>query len=233
MFGKIAKYFTRVELILFFVSYLLIIFSFILSPKDGFLSLLASLIGVPALILCAKGNPIGQGLIILFSTLYGIISYGVGYYGEMITYLGMSMPMAVLSLITWIRNPYGEGHSEVRVGKLRKGEVPFMILLTLAVTIIFYFILGALGTSNLWISTFSVTTSFGAVYLTFRRSPYYAVLYAANDLVLIIMWIIAAFTDISYLSVVVCFAVFMANDIYGFAAWRRREISQSCGNGGK
>lgn len=32
---------------------------------------------------------------VLFSLLYGIISYAFAYYGEMITYLGMTMPMAV------------------------------------------------------------------------------------------------------------------------------------------
>jgi len=95
------------------------------------------------------------------------------------------------------------------------------------VTVIFYFILGALGTANLLISTFSVTTSFLAVYLTFRRSAYYALAYAANDLVLIVMWIMATLADSSYLSVVVCFVVFLVNDTYGFINWRRMEKRQS------
>ncbi len=42
---------------------------------------------------------------IIFSLLYGIISYTFSYYGEMITYLGMTMPMAVFALISWLRNP--------------------------------------------------------------------------------------------------------------------------------
>ena len=54
----------------------------------------------------AKGNPIGQFLTIVFSLLYGIISYGFSYYGEMITYLGMTMPMSVFALVSWIKNPY-------------------------------------------------------------------------------------------------------------------------------
>lgn len=70
------------------------------------MTLIASLIGVPSLIFCAKGNPVGQILMIVFSILYGIISYGFAYYGEMITYLGMTLPMAVFSLVSWLRNPY-------------------------------------------------------------------------------------------------------------------------------
>lgn len=102
-----------------------------------------------------------------------------------------------------------------------------MWLLTAAVTAGFYFILRALGTANLLPSTISVTTSFLAVYLTFRRSPLYALGYAANDVVLIILWLLAARSDKGYLSVVVCFAVFLVNDIYGFLNWRRMEKKQA------
>lgn len=46
------------------------------------------------LIFNAKGNPAGQLLTVIFSLLYGSISFTFAYYGEMITYLGMTMPMA-------------------------------------------------------------------------------------------------------------------------------------------
>ena len=57
----------------------------------------------------------GQLLMVLFSLLYGMISLNVSYYGEMITYLGMTMPMAVFSLITWLKNPFNGNRSEVDV----------------------------------------------------------------------------------------------------------------------
>lgn len=50
-----------------------------------------------------------------------------------------------------------------------------------------YFILRAFNTANIIPGTISVTTSFVAVYLTFRRSPYFALAYAANDVVLIVL----------------------------------------------
>ena len=94
------------------------------------------------------------------------------------------------------------------------------------VTVIFYFVLRYFNTANLVPSTLSVTTSFIAVYLTFRRSPYFALAYAMNDVVLIVLWILASITDISYLSVVICFVVFFVNDMYGFINWRRMEKKQ-------
>ena len=210
-------------------SVTLIVVSFIIFDKENILTLAASLIGVTSLIFCAKGNPAGQVLMVVFSIMYGIISYDFRYYGEMATYLGMTAPMAVLALISWLRNPYGGDRSQVKVNRLRLPEIVFMAVLTAAVTAVFYFILSEFGTANLLPSTLSVTTSFAAVYLTFRRSPYFALLYAMNDAVLIVLWVLAARENTSYMSVVICFVMFLANDIYGFISWRRMEKRQSRG----
>lgn len=226
---KILRYFSKGEIILWASSVLLILTSFFLFDKSNYLTLVASLIGATSLIFNAKGNPIGQVLMVIFSILYGIISYSFNYYGEMITYLGMTAPMAVCALISWLRNPYKGNKAEVEVNSISKKETVFMLILSAAVTLIFYFILKFFGTANLLPSTLSVTTSFIAVYLTFRRSAWYAVAYAANDVILIILWILAAMTDISYISVIICFATFLVNDLYGFINWKRMSARQNKG----
>ena len=116
--------------------------------------------------------------------------------------------------------------SEVKVNRVGGREILFSAALTAVVTVVFYFILAAFNTANLLPSTLSVTTSFLAAYLTFRRSPYFALAYAANDVVLIVLWIMATAVNISYLSVVVCFAVFLINDLYGFFNWLKMEKRQ-------
>ena len=161
-----------------------------------------------------------------FSLLYGIISYTFSYYGEMITYLGMTMPMAIFALISWLKNPYNGNKAEVKVNSIGKRENVCMWIVTFVVTFLFYLILKCFNTANIIPSTISVTTSFLAVYLTFRRSPYFALAYAANDIVLIILWILASLYDIRYVSVVVCFIAFFANDIYGFVSWRKMKTRQ-------
>ena len=223
------KYFSKFEIGLWCSSAVLILLSFFIFDKTNYLTLAASLIGVTSLIFAAKGNPLSQALMIIFSILYGIISYTFNYYGEMITYLGMTGPMAAFALVSWLRNPYKGKKSEVRVNKISGKETAFMLFLSAAVTVIFYFILEYFGTANIIPSTLSVTTSFIAVYLTFRRSAYYALAYAANDVVLIILWILAALTDISYISVIICFVVFLVNDLYGFISWKRMSARQNNG----
>ena len=230
---SLVRYFTKGERILWSVSVALILGAFFMFDREQYVTLAASVIGVTSLIFNAKGNPFGQILIIVFSLLYGYISYTFSYYGEMITYLGMTAPMAVIALVSWLRNPFNGNKAEVEVNHLKGKEVVLMLLLTAAVTAIFYFILAAFHTANLIPSTVSVTTSFLAVYLTFRRSAFFAVAYAANDIVLIVLWILAALSDISYVSVVICFVVFFVNDMYGFVNWSKMKKRQEASAAGR
>ncbi|MBQ8598055.1 MAG: nicotinamide mononucleotide transporter [Lachnospiraceae bacterium] len=220
------NYFSKAEIGLWMGSVILIVLSFAVFDRENYMTFTASLIGVTSLIFNAKGNPVGQLLMVIFSLLYGVISYSFAYYGEMITYLGMTMPMAVFSLISWLKNPYNGNKAEVKIERMRKAEVLLMWILTGVVTVVFYFILQYFHTANIVPSTVSVTTSFLAVYLTFRRNPYFAVAYAANDLVLILLWALASAEDARYVSVVICFLAFWVNDIYGFVNWRRMERKQ-------
>ncbi|MCI6497791.1 nicotinamide riboside transporter PnuC [Lachnospiraceae bacterium HCP1S3_C3] len=224
--SKLTTYFTKSELLLWSASIIFILGSFILFDRENYLTLAASLIGATSLIYCAKGNPFGQFLMVVFSIMYGAISYTFDYYGEMITYVGMTGPMALFALIAWLRNPYNGNRAEVKVNELTKREIVFMFILAGIVTFAFYFILKNFNTANLAPSTLSVTTSFIGVYLTFRRSAYYALAYALNDIILILLWILATLTDISYMSVIICFVMFLVNDLYGFINWTRMKKTQ-------
>ena len=223
---KYVSYFSGTEISIWLFSVVLIVGSFLAFDGEGYLAMIASVLGATSLIFVAKGNPIGQVLIIIFSLIYAYISFGFAYYGEMITYLGMSAPMAALALFSWLRNPYNGKRSEVKIYSIKRRDVISMICFAIPVTVAFYFILSYFSTSNILPSTFSVATSFVAVYLTYKRSPYYALAYAVNDIVLIVLWGLATAEDISYISVLVCFITFLVNDIYGFLNWLRMERRQ-------
>lgn len=227
---KLLKYFkslSRFEAELLLFSLVSVTLSFLLSPDKDILSLCASLIGVTALIFIAKGMVIGQVLIVIFAVFYGIILFRFGYYGEMITYLFMSAPAAIFAIISWLKHPYKDGECVEISKNLTPRAKIFLLLTTVALTVAFYFILGALDTKNLLFSTASVATSLLAAGLLFLRSPYYALGYAANDIVLITLWIFATVANPGYLPMVFCFAVFFLNDLYGFINWRRMKRAQN------
>ena len=216
---------TRFEWALWMVSVAVVAGTYIGFQAGEALSMIASLIGVTALIFVAKGHVLGQLLTIVFAVFYGVISWELRYYGEVITYLCMTAPMALLALITWLRNPYKDS-AEVTVRRLTKRQWLVMLIAAAVTTAAFYFILRAVGNAALIVSTLSITTSFVASYLTAMRSPYYALAYAANDLVLIVLWVIASLTDASNVPMAACFVMFFLNDMYGFVNWRWMEKRQ-------
>lgn len=213
------------EKILWAVSLTVVTASFLLAPQKDYLSLAASLIGVTALIFVSKGHVLGQILTVIFAVFYGIISIVFGYYGEAITYLLMTTPIAVAAIVSWARHPYRDSN-EVQVAKLTNKQKWVLVTGVIIVTVALYFVLEALGNKNLIISTLSVTTSFIASYLTLFRSPYYAIGYSANDIVLIVLWILASIKDTSYIPMIFCFVMFLVNDLYGFINWSRMKLRQ-------
>lgn len=223
---KICSKLSKTEFIIWFLSVITIAVSFLCVNEKDYLTLIASLIGATALIYVAKGEVLGQLLTVAFSIFYGIISFKFRYFGELITYVGMTAPIALMSTVSWLKNPYKKGESEVKIARLTKDKVILMVILTVFVTFLFYFILKYFNTANLVFSTISVATSFSASYLMLLRSPYYAVAYAANDVVLIILWVLATVSNIQYLPMIICFVIFLINDIFGFVSWQGRKKQQ-------
>lgn len=227
--GKREPLFRPVELCLWLFSLAAVTLSFFLSQEKEIFTLAATLVGVTALIFVAKGEPVGQVLTVVFAVLYSISSYHFAYYGEMITYLGMTAPIAALAAISWYRHPYEKGRREVTVAHLTARGWLLLILLAALVTALFFFVLRALGTANLPIGTISVTTSFFAAALTYLRSPLYGLAYGANDLVLVVLWTVTAIDSPSEWTMVVCFVIFFVNDVYGFFNWRKMKKKQEEG----
>lgn len=220
------KTLTKKEWGLWIGSLLIIAVSNVLSGDIDLLILIAAWIGITSLIFAAKGNVWSQILMIVFSILYGIISWQFRYWGEMITYLGMTMPMAIWSTITWLKNPAKNG-KEVAIQRLTKKHIVGIVFFGTIITVVFYYILYLLDTPNIVFSTISITTSFIAASCTMLRTSYYALRYASNDIVLIILWALASIDDPVYIPVLVNFVIFFLNDMYGFISWKKREAIQS------
>lgn len=203
-----------------------IVILFLLVPEKNPLTLIATLAGVTSLLFTAKGHVSGQFLTLVFCVLYAIVSLGFKYYGEAITYLGMTFPSDLVAIVVWLKNPAADGKVEVRISHLTPKKITFAAFLTAIVTFVFYFVLRALGTANLGISTVSIATSMISSIFTIMRVPYYALCYAANDIVLIVMWILASIENPVYIPMILNFVIFLANDLYGFSSWKKMRREQ-------
>ncbi len=212
------------EKILWAVSALVVSVSLAASSSPDPLVISATLVGVTALIFTSHGDALGQILIIVFSLLYAAVSFRFSYYGEVISYVFMTGGIALISTVYWIRHPYTE--KQVRVGAVSRRASVFVAILAIFVTVAFYFILKLLGTASLLFSTISIATSFIASALTVLRSPLYALAYCLNDMVLIVLWAIASSTDTVAVPMIICFSIFLVNDMYGYVNWRRIKNKQ-------
>ena len=117
------KALTKFEIKLYVSSLFAVVLSFLVSRGNGFFQMVSSAIGVTALIFIAKGDVLGQILTVVFSILYAAVSLKMKYYGEMITYLFMTTPMAIMAVISWIKNPYKKNRAEVKVNSLKLPEI--------------------------------------------------------------------------------------------------------------
>ena len=221
------KNLNKFELVLWTFSLAAIISSFFAVGSTDYANLAASLLGVTSLIFAARGDAFGLILMLCFSAIYSFVSFTTRYYGEMIIYLGMQIPCVIASLISWIKHPTDKGSAEVKVGSFNKKHIFILIPATAVVVTAFYFILSALNTENVIVSTLSVGTSFVALYLMALRIPAYALAFILNDIVLIVLWSFACVQSLDSLSLVVCFSIFLINDTYTFICWTKRKKRQT------
>lgn len=74
----------------------------------------------------------------------------------MIAYLGMTMPMAIWSKITWSSNLSESDGNEVEIQKLKWKHIVALSFSCLVITVGFYFILRKRNTPNIIYSYFSI-----------------------------------------------------------------------------
>ena len=203
-----------------------IILYFIFNCQD-YMNLIGAEIGIISIFFLAKASLFGIGLSLLFSTFYAITSLNYTYYGEAIIYFAFMIPIGIANGIIWFRNRF-KGTTEVEI--LSSKRIDFILGPTIAAILTFslFWLLRYLGTENIITSTISLFTSFLALYFQLRRNRFTELFYAANDIVLIVLWTLATIDDISFIPIVTCFLFLLINDLYGFFNWskiqKRQEI---------
>lgn len=219
------KQLNKFDLFLYGCSIFLIGGCFVFSQNKDYLTLISSIFGITSLVFIVKGQVIGQVISMVFAIFYAITSFIFGYYGEFLIYIFMSFPVSLISVISWLIHPHAN-FKEVAVSVIKFWQIILMVFLAFLIGVSFYFILGLFNTQNLIFSAISVSTSFMGLYLSVLRSPYYALAFILNDLVLLVLWISACVLSISYLPMVICFSVFLIYDLYGFINWKIMEKRQ-------
>ena len=222
---KLFKNWSILELLLLILSPIVVILMAIIFKSD-ILTTITSIVGIMCALCLAKGLVIGQVLGILIVVLYSIVSFKNAYYGEMIIYLFIMLPMYVWGIFEWLKHKSKETES-VEVNSIKLKEWIIVGFCSVVVFIVFYFILKTLNTSQLFVSTLSVIDNIFAVYLLARRSKYGFVSYIVNDLLLMILWGVPVFAgNLLLLPMFFNPVVNFINDTYGVINWTKIQKAQ-------
>ncbi|MBP5694973.1 MAG: nicotinamide mononucleotide transporter [Bacilli bacterium] len=201
-----------------------LIFCIIFGCRD-WINLIGAQIGIVSIFFLAKASLLGISLSFVFSLFYAITSLNYKYYGEAIIYFAFMIPLGITSAIIWIINRFKKT-AEVTIVKTKKIDFVIGPIASVILTFGLFWLLRYLGTQNIITSTISLFTSFLALYFQLRRSRFTEIFFAANDIVLITLWILATIDDISYLPIVICFVFLLVNDLYGFFNWSKIQKEQ-------
>ncbi|MGN0814597.1 MAG: nicotinamide riboside transporter PnuC [Candidatus Coproplasma sp.] len=227
-FFKLVRYFTPLEWSMWLGGVAVILTGFFIGADKNILSLVSALLGVSCVIFNAKGSVWGQIISVGFAFTYAAFAYTNRYYGETIIYLALMLPIHVASIISWLRNKNDKSaHIEVKINKLSKREYIAFVVGAAVVSVGFYFLLYALNTDNLIVSTISLVASMGAAYLMLRRCEYFSLCFIANDLILLVLWSMKIpELGTAVVPSLISFALYLINDSYSFFNWKRIKRRQ-------
>lgn len=222
---KLFKNWSIFEIMLMTLSLLIVLVVGLIFESD-MLTIMTSIVGIICALLLAKGLIIGQFFGIAIVVLYSILSYKNAFYGEMIIYLVIMLPMYIWGIVEWFKHKNQETKS-VQINSIKKKEWLIVSISSIVAFIGFYFLLKVLNTKELIVSTLSVVDNIFAVYLLARRSKYGFVSYIFNDLILIVLWGIPVIQgNLLLLPMLVNPVVNLINDIYGVINWTKMQKQQ-------
>lgn len=190
--------------------------------KCGFLSTIVAFLGFFSALNQAKGYVLGQVTGVIMAVLYSLMSYNNQYYGEVIIYLLVILPLYISGIYTWLKNK-DKKSSKVKQNTIKKKEWTTLAIVNVVAFIGLYVLLKHFNTSNLLISTLSMNINLTATYLLVRRCKYTFVFYLVNSIILLVLWGVPVLNgNMLLLPMVFDGILLFINNIYGLYSWSRK-----------
>lgn len=174
--------------------------------------------------LVCRGKVIGIYIGILECILYIVICSMSGLWGEVIKLSTINIPLNILSLVVWTRNVKNNKSSTSSIEIRKLSQKGYFVLVGLGIVCLIggYFLLGALGTSSLYISTLTFTFGMLAKVLSSLRykEAYYMSL--TNQTITLALWfsmIFIAGPESSLMGIVIYIAC-IADSVFGIITWK-------------
>lgn len=195
--------------------------------KSNWLIIVNSLLGICCVFMQAKGKIATQFIGIVWFVFYCFMSYQQKYYGETILYATIMIPLYIYGVIHWLAHRDKKDNVVLVKNKISGKEIAIFSSVWAVVSVGVFFLLQALNTAQLWLSTIAFCTMLPSVYLLMRRNKWNQLMFLVNDIILCILWQTLVYKgDYSFIPIL-CYQVFqIIYDAYGLFEWIKLEKKQ-------
>ena len=232
---KTWKGYNIIDLILISLGLITVIITGILIQSKWYI-IINTILGLLCVFTQAKGKIATQFIGIIYFCFYIFISYKEQLYGEALLYLIIMLPMYIYGVIHWLANKDKKDNVVIVRNNLSKKEWLFSSLGFVLVSVGVFFLLKALNTSQLIVSTLSFISMLPAVYLLIRRCKWNQVGFLINDFIVPILWLFLVIEGNLYILPLCIYHIFQITyDVYGLIEWiklekRQKEESEKSNN---
>lgn len=182
---------------------------------------IVAVMGIINLVLCAKGNIWNYAFGIVYNAIYVYIAWHSKLYADSAIYLLYYLPMQFVGWAQWKKNQNQESGA-VNVVHLTRRQA-FALLIAAAVLIpLFAWILSrpAIGDSQPWLDAATTVISILAMYMMVKAIAEQWYIWIVLDAAQVIKWTVATIRGEEHAALMlVMFAFFLANAIYGLIQW--------------
>ena len=185
------------------------------------LGFITAVTGILNLVLCAKGYIWNYFFGIIYNAIYVYISWKSRLYADSALYLLYYLPMQFVGWYNWSKNQNAESGVVNVVHLTRKAA---LILLGVSAVLIplFAWLLAQpfIGDSQPWLDAATTVVSIVAMYMMVKAFAEQWLLWILVDGVQVVKWTIATVRGEEHAALMlVMFAFFLANAIYGLIQW--------------
>lgn len=211
----------------------LVLFGVELYFQDSLIGTVATLTGILNVVLVAKGSMINYAFGIVNTVLYTIIAYKAGYGGDFVTFLFYYIPLQFVGIYAW-RNHVEEDTNLDDVKKMTVGQLVISVVILIVGTYLTMLLLPTItAIFNMPINQLPFVdafTTFAGIYagiLMLKRYQEQWYIWIFVNIGSVIMWVTLIGSDESAVAMVVMWAAYLVNALYGAYNWRKMEATQS------
>ena len=185
------------------------------------LGFIVAVTGIINLVLCARGNIWNYAFGIVYNAIYVYISWKSRLYADSAIYLLYYLPM---QFIGWVSRKKNQNQESGAVNAVHLTRRTALVLLLVAAVLIpvFAWILGlpAIGDSQPWLDATTTVVSILAMYMMVKAIAEQWYIWIVLDAVQVVKWTIATVRGEEHAALMlVMFAFFLANAVYGLIQW--------------